>query len=294
MTKLRRDNARTCMAFVAVPALLYLVFIIYPIFHSVYISLFDWQALSKERTFIGLGNYIKTFTSNRIFGVALLNNLKWCVGSIVLPMAVGLIIAAFISQERRGDSFLQTAVFVPVVLSVTAVGLIWRWMYDPSFGLITNVLSFLSGGNFNFNWYANPNSVIYYLILAGSWSYTGMCLCLFVSGIKNIPQDTISAARIDGAGTWRVFWYIILPQLRSTINAVLIYTMANAFKVFDLVFVMTNGGPGRLTNVLASLSYETIFRYHQYGEGSAISVLMTLILLVISFVINRIIRIEKE
>lgn len=294
MRKQRIDNARICFAFLSLPALLYLVFIIYPIFYSVYISLFDWKALSKGHTFIGLNNYIKTIFHNRIFIVALSNNLKWCVGSILLPMLAGLLIAAFISQERKGDEFLQTAVFVPVVLSVTAVGLIWRWMYDPSFGLIANVFSSLSNGQYQFNWYKNPHSVIYYLIVAGSWAYTGMCLCLFVSGIKNIPQDTISAARIDGAGTWQVFIHIILPQLRNTINAVLIYTMANAFKVFDLVFVMTNGGPGRMTNVLASLSYETIFRYHQYGEGSAISVLMTLILLLISLVINRIVRIEKE
>ena len=136
--------------------------------------------------------------------------------------------------------------------------------------------------------------MIYYLIVAGSWSYTGMCLCLFVSGIKGIPQDTISAARIDGANTWQVFVHIILPQLKNSINAVLIYTLANAFKVFDLVFVMTGGGPGRLTNVLASLSYETIFDYHEYGEGSAIAVLMTVILLAISLVVNRIVRIERE
>lgn len=289
----KRKNA-AILAFLAIPTILYLVFIIYPTLYSVWISLFDWPALTRTHTFIGLDNYITTLRDNRIFWVALTNNLKWCVGSIALPMVLGLLIAVFISGGKKGDEFLQTAVFVPVVLSVTAVGLIWRWMYDPSFGLITNVLNFLSAGNFAFNWYADPHSVIYYLIVAGSWSYTGMCLCLFVSGIKGIPQDTISAARIDGANTWQVFVHIILPQLKNTINAVLIYTLANAFKVFDLVFVMTGGGPGRLTNVLASLSYETIFDYHEYGEGSAIAVLMTVILLAISLVVNRIVRIERE
>lgn len=290
----KRKNTLITAAFLVIPVLLYLVFMIYPIVYSVWISLFEWEALSKERAFIGLDNYFATIRDNPIFLTALANNLKWCVGSIVLPMAIGLLIAVFISGGRRGDEFLQTAVFVPVVLSVTAVGLIWRWMYDPSFGLITNALHFLSGGNLVFNWYENPHRVIYFLMIAGSWAYTGMCLCLFVSGIKNIPKDMISAARIDGASSWQVFWNIILPQLTNTINAVLIYTLANAFKVFDLVFVMTNGGPGRLTNVMASLSYETIFKYHQYGEGSCIAVLMTVILLAISLIINRVIRIERE
>lgn len=287
-------NALITAAFLAVPAVLYLVFLIWPILYSVWMSFFEWEALSRERTFIGPGNYIATIRDNPIFLTALANNLKWCAGSILIPMAAGLLIAVFISGGRRGDEFLQTAIFVPVVLSVTAVGLIWRWMYDPGFGLITNVLHVLSGGNLVFNWYENPHRVIYFLIIAGSWAYTGMCLCLFVSGIKNIPKDMISAAKIDGASSWQVFWHIILPQLRNTVNAVLIYTLANAFKVFDLVFVMTNGGPGRLTNVLASLSYETIFKYHQYGEGSCIAVLMTVLLLFISLIINRIIRIERE
>lgn len=294
MSKFKRKNNLIIISFTAIPVILYMLFIIYPTVYSIWISLFNWNAFSGEKIFIGLQNYIETILNNKIFTVALANNLKWCIGSILLPMLAGLLLAVFISKGRRGSGFLQTAIFIPVVLSVTAVGLIWRWMYDPSFGLITNLISSISAGNVEFNWYSEPNHVIYYLIVAGSWAYTGMCMCLFVTGIKGIPQDTISAAKIDGASSWQVFIRIILPQLKNTINAVLIYTMANAFKVFDLVFVMTGGGPGRLTNVLASLSYETVFTYHEYGEGSAIAVLMTLILLVISVTVNKIVKIGKD
>ena len=280
--------------FLALPLLLYGFFIIYPMLYSLYLSFFDWEGMSNKHQFVGLGNYVDIIRNDEIFRISLLNNLRWCVGTVLLPVTLGLLFALVLNRKRTGAGFLRTAVFTPVVLSVTAVGMMWRWMYDPTTGLINNTLKWFSGGKVTFNWYADTGNIIYYLIVAGSWAYTGMCMIMFGAGIKSISGSVLESAMLDGVNGRQMLFYIVLPQLRNTLNTVLIYSMAQAFKVFDLVYVMTGGGPGRKTNVLASLSYETVFSYYQYGRGSAIAWILTIVLLFISLVVNKLISMQKE
>ena len=280
--------------FLSLPLILYGVFIIYPMLYSLYLSFFDWEGMSNIHQFIGFGNYVDIIKNDTIFRVALSNNLRWCVGTVLLPVILGLLFALLLNRNRPGTGFLRTAIFTPVVLSVTAVGMMWRWMYDPTTGLISNALKWVSGGRLSFNWYADTGNIIYYLIIAGSWAYTGMCMVMFAAGIKSISSSVLESAMLDGVNGRQMLFYIVLPQLRNTLNTVLIYSMAQAFKVFDLVYVMTGGGPGRKTNVLASLSYETVFSYYQYGRGSAIAWILTIVLLFISLVVNRLISMQKE
>jgi ABC-type sugar transport system permease subunit len=280
--------------FLLFPFMVYTMFLVYPMLHSLFISLFDWNGMSNERTFVGLRNFIDTIRNDSLFLIGLKNNVKWSVGFIILPVVLGLLLALLLNRQAPGFGVLRTAIFLPVVLSVTAVGLMWRWVYDPSVGLINNFLKWASDGRLSFNWYKNPNNVIVYLILAASWAYTGMAMVLFSAGIKSIPSSTIEASVLDGATSRQRLWYVILPQLRNTLNVVIIYTMTNSFKVFDLVYVMTGGGPGRMTNVLASVSYNTIFSYYEYGKGSAIAWLLTLILFAISIGVNKLITMQKN
>lgn len=280
--------------FLALPFVLYLVFILYPMLYSFYLSFFDWEGMSNIHSFVGFQNYADILKHDDIFQVALTNNLRWCVGTVALPVVIGLLFALLLNRERPGSGFLRTAIFTPVVLSVTAVGMMWRWMYDPTTGLINNALKQFTGGHISFNWYADTGTIIYYLIIAGSWAYTGMYMIMFAAGIKSIPAATLESAMLDGASGRQLLFFIVLPQLRNTLNTVLIYSMAQAFKVFDLVYVMTGGGPGRKTNVLASLSYETIFSYYQYGRGSAIAWILTIVLLFISLAVNRFISMQKD
>lgn len=289
----KKGKLTPCL-FLSLPLILYGIFIIYPMLYSLYLSFFDWEGMSNAHHFTGLGNYMDIIKNDVIFRAALSNNLRWCIGTVLLPVVLGLLFALLLNRKRPGAGFLRTAVFTPVVLSVTAVGMMWRWMYDPATGLISNALKWISGGQLSFNWYADTSEIIYYLIIAGSWAYTGMCMVMFAAGIKSISASVLESAMLDGAGGWKLLFYIVLPQLRNTLNTVLVYSMAQAFKVFDLVYVMTGGGPGRKTNVLASLSYETVFSYHQYGRGSAIAWILTIVLLFISMVVNRLISMQKE
>lgn len=280
--------------FLLLPFAAYTVFLVYPMVYSLFISLFEWNGMSDRKTFVGLANYAYELMDDSVFWIGLKNNLKWSILFLILPVVLGLLLAILLNSRFPGSGILRTSIFLPVVLSVTAVGLMWRWMYDPNVGLINNALKWISNGRLSFNWYSDPENVIIYLILASSWSYTGMAMILFAAGIKSVPSSVLEAAILDGASPRQRLIYILLPQLRNTLNVVIVYTMTTSFKVFDLVYVMTGGGPGRMTNVLASLSYDTVFSYFEYGRGSAIAWMMTLILLLLSSVVNRLVSMQRN
>lgn len=290
----RKKIKWTPYVFLAAPIAVYLVFMIFPAVYSMVISLFYWDGLTDERHFVGLDNYVALFQSDPIFRTAVKNNVIWAVLSEILPICLGLALAVLLNSKRRGFAFFRSCIFFPSVLSISTIGLIWRWMYDPNFGLINATLKAVSGGALSLNWQEPPEHTIFFLIIAGSWAYSGLCMILFMAGIKSIPETTLEAARLDGATGWQRLIYVILPQMKNTINIVLTFTLINSFKVFDLIYVMTAGGPARMTNVMATWSYYTIFRYNEYGTGSAMCIVLSLILVAGSLFINKVVRMEKN
>lgn len=290
----RRKIEWTPYVFLIVPVCVYVVFMVFPAVYSLVISLFHWDGLTDERYFVGLDNYVTLFQSDPIFRTAVKNNVIWAVLSEIIPICLGLALAVLLNSKRRGFAFFRSCIFFPSVLSISTIGLIWRWMYDPNFGLINGMLKAASGGRVSFNWQEPPQNTIYFLIIAGSWAYSGLCMILFMAGIKSIPESTLEAARLDGATGWQRLIHVILPQMKNTINIVLTFTLINSFKVFDLIYVMTAGGPARMTNVMATWSYYTIFRYNEYGTGSAMCIVLSVILVAGSLIINRAVRMEKN
>ncbi|MEG1942228.1 MAG: sugar ABC transporter permease, partial [Angelakisella sp.] len=270
------------------------VFLIYPAAYSAVISLYEWDGLTATKTFVGLDNYIKTIRDDPIFKVAISNNIKWAILSEIIPIILGLTMALCLNVKLKGFGFFRGGIFFPSVLSISTIGLIWRWMYDPNLGLINAAVQAFSGGKHSFNWLEPPEMAIYFLIIAGSWAYSGLCMILFMAGIKAIPESTIEASMLDGASSMQRVFYIILPQMKNSLNIVVTFTLINSFKVFDLIYVMTAGGPGRMTNVMATWSYYSIFRYYNYGTGSAMSIMLAAILLIGSLVVNRVFRLQKN
>lgn len=291
---MRRKTDWTPYVFLIAPLALYTIFMIFPTVYSFYISLHNWDGLSGVREFIGLDNYIEVLTEDEIFKVSIANNVRWAILSEIIPIVLGLVMAFVFNSKMKGFGFYRSAIFFPSVLSISTIGLIWRWLYDPNLGLIPEVVRIVTGGRVSFNWFANPEHTIYYLIIAGSWAYSGLCMILFMGGIKSVPEGTIEAAYLDGATRMQRIFYVILPQMKNSINIVLTFTLINSFKVFDLIYVMTAGGPGRMTNVMATWSYYSIFRYYEYGPGSAMSIIMAIILVVGSLIINKIVRMQKN
>lgn len=291
---MRRKTDWTPYVFLIAPLALYTIFMIFPTVYSFYISLHNWDGLSGVREFIGLDNYVEVLTEDEIFKVSIANNVRWAILSEIIPIVLGLVMAFVFNSKMKGFGFYRSAIFFPSVLSISTIGLIWRWLYDPNLGLLPEIVRIVTGGRVSFNWFANPEHTIYYLIIAGSWAYSGLCMILFMGGIKSVPEGTIEAAYLDGATRMQRIFYVILPQMKNSINIVLTFTLINSFKVFDLIYVMTAGGPGRMTNVMATWSYYSIFRYYKYGPGSAMSIIMAIILVVGSLIINKIVRMQKN
>lgn len=290
----RKKTDWTPYVFLIAPLTIYILFMIIPSVYSLVISLFHWDGLTDEKYFVGLKNYIDIFTDDPVFRTSLKNNVIWALLSEIIPVLLGLAMAVFLNTKRRGFGFFRGCIFYPSVLSISTIGLIWRWMYDPNMGLINGVLKTITDGAVMINWQEPPEMTIYYLIIAGSWAYSGLCMILFMSGIKAIPETTLEASMLDGASRWQRLIYVILPQMKNTINVVLIFTFINSFKVFDLIYTMTAGGPARMTNVMATWSYYTIFRYNEYGPGSAMCIILALILAVGSGVIGKLVGEEKN
>ncbi len=291
---MRRKTDWTPYVFLIAPLALYTIFMIFPTVYSFFISLHNWDGLSGVREFIGLDNYVEVLTEDEIFKVSIANNVRWAILSEIIPIVLGLVMAFVFNSKMKGFGFYRSAIFFPSVLSISTIGLIWRWLYDPNLGLLPEIVRIVTGGRVSFNWFANPEHTIYYLIIAGSWAYSGLCMILFMGGIKSVPEGTIEAAYLDGATRMQRIFYVILPQMKNSINIVLTFTLINSFKVFDLIYVMTAGGPGRMTNVMATWSYYSIFRYYEYGPGSAMSIIMAIILVVGSLIINKIVRMQKN
>ena len=291
---MRRKTDWTPYVFLIAPLALYTIFMIFPTVYSFYISLHNWDGLSGVREFIGLDNYVEVLTEDEIFKVSIANNVRWAILSEIIPIVLGLVMAFVFNSKMKGFGFYRSAIFFPSVLSISTIGLIWRWLYDPNLGLLPEIVRIVTGGRVSFNWFANPEHTIYYLIIAGSWAYSGLCMILFMGGVKSVPEGTIEAAYLDGATRMQRIFYVILPQMKNSINIVLTFTLINSFKVFDLIYVMTAGGPGRMTNVMATWSYYSTFRYYEYGPGSAMSIIMAIILVFGSLIINKIVRMQKN
>ncbi len=284
---MKTRNTLTPYLFLLPALALYGVLVLYPLASSLSLTLYSWDGLS-QKVFVGLANFQYALSRDPVFVVSLINNIKWTIAAELLPVTLGLVLAAVFNIRMRGMGAFRSIIFFPTTLSLVTIGFIWTCMYNPIFGLVPNLLKAVSGGRIVFDWYANTSVVIYYVVVAASWGYTGICMIMFLAGLQAIPNELLEAARIDGASARQTFFRITIPQLQYTLNVVVIFTLINSFKVFDIIFVMTRGGPGRSTNVLASWAYSQMFIYHELGKGSSVAWLLTLIVLAISIVYNQV------
>ncbi|MBV9272935.1 MAG: sugar ABC transporter permease [Verrucomicrobia bacterium] len=260
--------------FVAPALLIYAIVIVYPLVFSVYLSFFRWDGISPSKVFVGLQNYITLFTGDPIFWVSLTNNAIWLIASLILPTGIGLILALVLNQRFRGSRIFRTLFYVPAVLSLAIVGLIWTWMYHPTLGLINQVFDLLGWKSLQLNWLGDPRVALYAVITAAAWNATGLPMLLYLAGLQTIPLELLEAAKVEGAGPIRRFFYVTFPLLRETTFIVLAITAINSLKAYDIVYAMTYGGPANRTQVLGSWMYFQTYNYNNVGEGTAIAVIL--------------------
>jgi len=234
---------------------------------------------SGATTFIGLENYTRMFQSSEFWQV-LGNTAVYTIGTIPINMALSLWVAHILNKKLVGRKFLRTAFFAPVIISPVAAAVIWRWMYDPNFGLINYSISFL--GIDAVNWLNEPTAAMFALIIMGVWKTFGINMVLFSAGLQGIPDNYFEAAELDGAGKWAKFWHITIPMLAPTTFFILIMSMISSFQVFDIVYVLTSGGPMGSTKVLVFYVYEYAFKFFEMGYASAISYFLFAVLFVLT------------
>ena len=278
--------------FLAPGLLMFLVYVIAPIFESMWISLYDWDGLGPM-TWIGLANYTELFDDDSFY-TSLYNNLLWLV-LYLLAIPAGLAVALFLNQTVTGIRLYKSLFFFPFVISQVVVGLIFTWFYAPNFGLLPAVIKSLTGADVAI--LADERFATFGIIAAGLWPQIAYCMILYLTGLNNINPEQVEAARMDNAKGWSMLWHIIIPQLRPATFIALVVTVIGALRSFDLVSIMTDGGPYGSTRVLSFFMYEQALSEYGYrmGYGAAIAVVLFAIMMVfISLFIVRMLTQERN
>lgn len=269
------------------PALLvYLLFTFIPILETFRASFYDWNGFSETQTFIGLNNYVNLF-SDPLFLKAISNNLVFIIFYSIFPILIALLLSAILTGKPiPGFSFFRTVFFLPQVISMVVVGVIWRWMFNPVSGPINQFFSLIGLDQLRQAWLGSFKYALPAVGLIGSWVQYGFCMVLFLAGMQRIPLEYYEAASLDGASSFKQFLYITVPGLKSEIGVAMITTMIAALRVFDLIYSTTRGGPGETTLVTGFLIYRSAILNNRIGYGAAIATLLTLIILSLSLLIR--------
>jgi multiple sugar transport system permease protein len=263
--------------FLAPGLIMFAVYVIIPIFQSMWISFYDWDGLGQAQ-WIGTANYAE-LVDDDAFYTSLKNNVIW-LALYMLAVPLGLMIAIFLNQTIAGMRIYKSLFFFPFVISQVVVGLMFSWFYAPDFGLFYKLIELITGQGVAV--LADDRLVTYGIIAAGLWPQIAYVMILYLTGLNNVAPDQVEAARLDGARGWRMLWYVILPQLRPATFIAVVVTVIGALRSFDLVSIMTDGGPYGSSRVLSFYMYEQALSEYGYrmGYGAAIAVVLFAIMMV--------------
>lgn len=269
------NNQNFSVTIFILPALLgTLVFIIIPVICSFGLSFTKWDLLNPI-TFVGLDNYKSLFTDSE-FGQILLNTVVFALSTSVFGVIIPLVLATILNSKIRGSEFFKTAYFLPFITPMVVIGIVWGWIFDPNIGLLNKLL------HIHINWLYDTKFAMPALIMVSVWKLIGYNMIIFLSSLSSISQSLFEAAKIDGANEFQTFKHVTVPMLSPTIFFVVIITTISSFQVFDLIYLMTQGGPFNSTNVLVYSIYQYAFEYFNIGKASAIAYVLFAIILVLT------------
>lgn len=257
------------------PALFfYTIFLALPIFGTVLVSMLDWSGISlNDIEWAGTANYVQ-LTQDKVFWQALKHNLIFIATGTSSIVILGLILAVLLERGLPGSNFFRGAFFIPTVMSMVVVGIVFMLILSPELGLINPFLHSVGLGNLAHAWLGDPRTALGTIIASDVWKNFGFAMFLFVAGLKNIDSELYEAAAIDGSNAWQSFWRITMPVLWPVTTLVIILISIGTLKLFDLVYVMTHGGPNHASEVLTTWMYFQGFMYNNMGYGSAIAVVL--------------------
>lgn len=283
------------MILIAPAFILHTFLLVNPILQTIYLSFFSWNGIpTSPLKYIGFNNYLRMFTSGE-FWTGMKNIGAFILSSFIVTMPISFGLALIITSEMRGRKLFRALFFIPVIISQTAVSLMWTFILYPKGGLLNNILMAVGLENLVNDWLGNPSIAIFSVVLVNSWVSVGLNMIIFSAGIVSIPEDIYQAARIDGAGGISRLWYITIPMLRNTFNVYTVLNLIGCIKAFEIVFVMTRGGPNGMTDVPVTLLYKYAFKYNYFGYGSSIGTFILIVCIVVTVIINKyVIKTEVE
>lgn len=286
-----RSNKYTILLFVAVPMLIYVFFALIPILYNIYISLFDTNLLTPGK-FVGLKNYARLL-KDTTFLRGLRNNIFLVIGSLAAHMGLGLFFANAIFQKVKGSKFFQSVFFLPSVICGVAVGLIWTFVYHGNYGLLNAFLKLIGQGDLQQVWLSNKNLALICIIVVVMWQWVGYHAVIQLAAMRNIPQELYEAAQLDGASEWQQFKNITVPLIRPILKVDAVLIITGALKYYDLVAVMTNGGPNHATEVMSTYMYYEAFNVLKFGYSSAIGVVLLILCMSAVMLTNKVFKTEN-
>jgi multiple sugar transport system permease protein/raffinose/stachyose/melibiose transport system permease protein len=262
---------------IILPLILYFIFIGYPLLKTVQLSFFSWDGIANDMTWVGGSNYLQLVTDSDFY-LSLVNNIKWAVLTILFPVVLGLLIAVILQSGKvYFAGFFKAIIFLPSTMSLVMIGIMFAIILNPGFGALNNLLRSLHLDFLAQEWLGDARFALYTLIGVFSWHYIGLPMILYFSGIAAIPEELYESARLEGSSGFNTLFRITIPMLKPVTSVVVILTVINSLKAFDLIMVMTRGGPYRQTSVLGYYMYTETFWNYRYGYGAAISVSILLL-----------------
>lgn len=269
----------TFLAFTAPNFLLLTVFTFWPVVYSLYLSFYRWNMVSPTKKWLGLENYT-AMTQDPVFWQTLVNTTLLAGGTVFVTLGIALFLAILLNQRIRGRTTYRAIIFSPTFTTSVAIAMVWEWIFNPYYGLLKVPLSWV--GLESPGWLLDPKWALPAVMIVVIWANIGYDMVIFLAGLQAVPTDLYEAARVDGASRWSLFWHVTFPLLSPTTFFLVIVSIISAFKAFDIVAVMTGGGPLNSTNVYVYYLYQNAFRWFKTGYASALAVVLFVIILTIT------------
>lgn len=272
--------------FLAPAVLLLAVYLLYPLVDSFRLSLLDWNGLGSDARFVGLDNW-KKLASDTLFWEAAWNNILLAVFSVLVQMPIALVLAVVLDNAGKGSRILKILYFLPLLMSSVALGVLFKYFYDVTFGPLNAILDFVGLGYLAQDWLGDTRYSLGAVIAVICWQYIPFYMVLFMAGLASFPAEISEAAKLDGASETTIFWKMKLPHLKGTLRTAVVLSVIGALRYFDLIYVMTGGGPEGASELMATYMYRNVFSSFQLGYGSTVASGMFIIVILIASVLLR-------
>ena len=285
-------NKTAIAAFVAPSLILFGGIIFYSIIMSIRYSLLDWNGFG-EGIFVGFSNYAKMF-QDKVFLRSAVNSLLLGFVTLVTQLPLALLLALLLTSGIKGEGFYRTVFFIPMTLSSVVIGQLWLKIYNPNYGVLNTLLGVLGLESLQRNWLGDVNTALFSAFVPIIWQNVGYHMLLLYTSINSISKDILEAAKLDGASGVKAARYITIPLVKPMLRTCAIFVVIGSLKAFDMIYVLTNGGPVHMTEVPSSLMFSSIFNLNKYGYGSAISIFIVVECIVMAVILQKVFRVKEE